>query len=612
MVLGLKGTMSEAELHLIRSRMTAGLQHKAAKGELRQGLPVGFEYDETDAVVLAADEAVRESIATVFRRYAELQSARQVVISMREDGLQLPRRRNGHPRVFWAPASYPAVHDLLTNPCYAGAFVFGRTRTEKSVDANGRVVSRVRTLPRDQWAVLIVDHHPGFISWEQYETNTAMLRSNWRPPRGEGGGAAREGRAVLQGLLRCGKCSRTMQIAYSGLRGNVPRYLCGRARVLYATEKSCQSIGGHRLEQLVLREVFAVLEPAALAATAQALAEAETHHKTRLAAFELTVERARYDADRARRQFDNVDPENRLVARTLERALEDKLGAQRRAENELATQRARRPALLTEQELAWLSRAGADVRAIYHAPTTTARERKQLLRAVISDIVVTVNRDEDRAELRIIWQGGATRELNMPLNKTGQHTKVTDEDVVDLVRKLAANCDDTAIALILAKQGRRTATGLGWTKRHVKSLRDARGIPAYQPTETVSAIGDDADVATINEAERRLGVSRETLYRWLRDGFIIGEQTTPNAPWRIRIDQRLLDKIKPEVPDGWVGLDEAAKILGVSRQTVLHKVQRGDLKAVHVNRGKRKGLRIKVSDDQAGLFDTTDQRSEQC
>jgi DNA invertase Pin-like site-specific DNA recombinase/predicted DNA-binding transcriptional regulator AlpA len=612
LVLGLKGTMSEAELHLIRSRLTAGLQHKAAKGELRQGLPVGFDYDEDDRVVLAADEAVREAISTVFRRYRELRSARQVVISLREDGLLLPRRRNGHPRITWATASYPAVHDLLTNPCYAGAFVYGRTRTEKTIDATGKVVARVRVLPREEWPVLIIDHHPGFISWEQYEHNTALLRANWRPPRGEGGGAAREGRAVLQGLLRCGRCGRIMQIGYSGLRGNVPRYLCGRARVLYATEQNCQSIGGHRLEQLILREVFTVLEPAALAATAQALAEAEAHHRAGLAAFELAVERARYDADRARRQFDNVEPENRLVARTLERALEEKLAAQRRAENNLATQKARRPAVLTEQELAWLSRAGADVRAIYHAPSTTARERKQLLRAVISEVVVTVHRDVEQADLRIIWQGGATQELSMTLNKTGQHTRVTGDDVVDLVRQLAANYTDTAIAVILGKQGRRTATGLTWTKSHVKALRDARGIPAYQPPESVDATGDDAEVVTINEAERRLGVSRETLYRWLRDGFMVGEQPTPNAPWRIRIDRQLLDKIKPEVPEGWVGLNEAANILGVARQTVLHKVQRGELQAVHVNRGKRKGLRIKVFSEQAGLFDTTEQRSEQC
>jgi hypothetical protein len=196
LVLGLKGTMSEAELHLIRSRLTAGLKHKAAKGELRQGLPVSLDYDEDDKVVLCADEAVREAITTVLRRFEELGSARQVLIRLREDGVLLPRRRNGSPRIFWAQATYPEVHDVLTNPAYAGAFVFGRTRTEKRVDPeSGTVYARDRVVPREQWEVLIPDHHRGFIPWETFEANTARLRGNWRRPRELAGG-------------RCGRAGR--------------------------------------------------------------------------------------------------------------------------------------------------------------------------------------------------------------------------------------------------------------------------------------------------------------------------------------------------------------------------------------------------------------------
>jgi hypothetical protein len=182
LVLGLKGTMSEAELHLIRSRLTAGLRHKAARGELRQFLPVGLDYDETGAVVIAPDEAVVEAIATVFRRFAELGTARQVLLSLRGDGLLIPRRPTRTGRVHWAPATYPAVHDFLTNPVYAGAFVFGRTRTEKRIDATGKLVQQTVMLPREQWEVLIPDHHPGFIDWATYEANTARLRENWRAP----------------------------------------------------------------------------------------------------------------------------------------------------------------------------------------------------------------------------------------------------------------------------------------------------------------------------------------------------------------------------------------------------------------------------------------------
>src|SRR6185295_7261149 len=396
-------------------------------------LPVGLDYNEDDKVVLCADAAVREAITTVFRRFDELGSARQVLIRLREDGVLLPRRRNGAKRIIWAQATYPAVHDFLTNPAYAGAFVFGRTRTEKRVDSeSGTVHSRDRLVPREQWEVLIPDHHRGFITWETFEANTARLRGNWRRPRELAGGAVREGRALLQGLLRCGRCGRIMQTSYSGTKGNCPRYVCARATQLYAGERVCQSIGGIRLENTVLDELFTVLEP----------------------------KRARYEADRAQRQFDNVEPENRLVARTLERTLETKLAAVRAAENNLAAQRARRPVALTEQELAWITSAGADVRAVFDAPTTTLRERKQLIRAVINEIAITVHAEERVAELRILWQGGATTEVSMPMTKPGQHLRVTDEATVALVRRLAEHYDDRTIAAILAKQKRRTATGL--------------------------------------------------------------------------------------------------------------------------------------------------------
>ena len=606
LVLGLKGTMSEAELHLIRSRLTEGLRHKAARGELRQGLPVGLDYDENGRVVLTPDEAVAEAIATVYRRFDELGPARQVLLSLREDGLLLPRRRTGSRRISWAPATYPAVHDLLSNPAYAGAFVFGRTRVWKRVDASGKVVSGVRQLPRQQWAVLIPGHHPGFITWEKYEANTTRLRANWRPPRGHGGGAPREGTALLQGLLRCGRCGRIMQTGYSGPKGNSPRYVCARAKQLYGTERGCCSIGGGRLEKTVLAELFTVLEPASLEATAKALAEAEEHHRQRLAAFTLAVERAQYEAGRARRQYDAVEPENRLVARTLERAWEDKLAAVRQAENDLRTQQARRPVALTSQELAWISTAGADVQAVFHAPTTTIPERKQLIRAVITEVVITIHDKERVADLRIIWQGGAVTELSMAMTKIGGHTRTTSEDTVQLVRRLAGHYDDKTIALVLSKQHRRTGTGLTWTKTRIKALRVSRGIPAFQPPQP-QAVGtgeQDVPVVTIAEAEQTLDVTKGTLYRWLRDGFITGEQLTPGAPWRIRLDQQLRDRIQPDVPHGWLPLAQAASTLGVARQTVLHKVQRGELNAVHVNHGRRKGLRIQVKHDQAGLFDT--------
>jgi DNA invertase Pin-like site-specific DNA recombinase len=593
LVLGLKGTMSEAELHLIRSRLTAGLRHKAAKGELRQCLPVGFVHDDLGAIVMDPSESVRAAIATVFRLFDELGTARQVMLAMFEDNLLVPRRPTGSKRVSWAAATYPSIHEFLTNPTYAGAFVFGRTRTEKRLDDKGTLVVRTRMLPRDEWDVLIPDHHPGFITWERYEAIQDELRANWHPPRGDGGGAVREGTALLQGRLRCGRCGRMMQTGYSGTKGNCPRYVCGRGRKLYGAEAVCQSLGGRRLEGRVLDEVFAVLEPAALAATTKALADAEGVAARRLEAFELAVERARFDADRARRQFDATEPENRLVGRTLEAAWEHTLTAVRRAEADLAAQRARRPDTLTAEELDWVTRAGADIRAIFNSSTTTHRERKQLLRCLVAEVVITVRKADRQADVRIIWEGGTATELTMGLTRTGGHFHATDEDLVELVGRLAVSYDDTTIARILGRNNRRTATGLAFTKARVRSLRVAKGIAEFEP-ETVTPPGDNAIVVGISQAGQILGVSKESIYRWLRDGFITGEQLVAGGPWRIRIDNVLRAKVVGDIPPGWVSLDQAATALGTARQTVIDRISRGELKAVHVTRGKRRGLAIDI------------------
>jgi DNA invertase Pin-like site-specific DNA recombinase len=605
LLLGLKGTMSEAELHLLRSRLTEGLRSKAARGELRLNLPAGLDYDDGDRVIIAPDQAVAEAITTVFRRFSELGSARQVVVSLRADELLLPRRHLRTGKITWAEAGYPAVHDILTHPVYAGIFSYGRTRTEKYLGADGKVASRQRRLPRQEWQVMIPDHHPGYISMDTFEANIATLAANKPVPAGNGGGAAREGRAWFQGLMRCGRCGRLMQVNY---RHGAPAYRCGRAQQMYGA-KTCQQVAGRRLEEPVLQAVFAALEPAALAATVQALRDAQARHRQHLAVFERAAERARFEADRARRQYDNVEPENRLVARTLETALEARLNAARIAGHQLAAQQGRRPVTLTEQEAAWITTAGADLRAVFHAPTTTNVQRKQLLRAVIAEIVITASPagsgGERTAGLRIIWQGGASTELTVPLARTGQHSRVTSEDTLDLVRRLAAHYNDTTIAQILGQQGRRTATGLTWTKTHISQLRAYHHIPRYQPAApNVTPGRDDALVVTIAQAGHELGVSTATLYRWLREGFLIGEQLTPGAPWRIRIDQQLRDRITAQAPAGWVTLAAAAQILGIARQTVLHKVQRGELNAIQVTQGRRQGLRIQVEHGHPGLFDT--------
>jgi len=608
LVLGLKGTMSEAELHLLRSRLNEGLRAKAARGELRLTLPAGLDYDDDDHVIITPDEAAREAITCVFRRFGQLGSARQVVVSLRADGLRLPRRDIRTGKIAWAQANYPAVHDILIHPGYAGVFAYGRSKTEKHLNAGGTVITRQRRLPRGQWAVMIPGHHPGYISLEAYDANIARLAANSPAPAGGAGGAAREGGALLQGLLRCGRCGRLMQVAYHS--GGSPAYRCGRANQMYGA-RTCQRVGGRRLHEAVLAELLAALAPASLAATVQAMTDTQAQFRQNLAVFERALERARYEADRALRRYDNVEPENRLVARTMEAALEDKLTAVRTAENQLADQRARRPVTLTEEETAWITTAGADLRAIFQAPATTNAQRKELIRAVITEVTVIVEASagEDgtvrTCKVQIIWQGGASTRLQMPVPASGQHGHATSEDTLDLIRRLAQHYDDTTIAQILGQQHRRTATGLAFRKAHVRALRAYHGIPGYQPPrENVTPGCQDAIVVSIAEAGRQLGVSSATIYRWLRDGFVTGEQLTPGAPWQIRIDQQLRDRVRPQAPDGWLPLGQAAARLGVARQTVLNKVQRGELNAIYLTRGRRKGLRIQAGYGQAGLFDT--------
>ena len=607
LVLGLKGTMSEAELHVLRARLRGGSLHKAAKGELRLPLPAGLEYDEQGLVRITPDEAVADAIATVFLYFDQLASARQVMLRLLEEGRKLPRRGTSDRQVRWTTATYRAIHDILTNPVFAGAYAYGRKRTERRVEG-GVVRERQRRASREEWHVCIEGHHPGYITFERYLANQERLRANWRPPRGEGGGAAREGRALLQGLIRCGRCGRVMQVGYSG-KTLVPNYSCVRGNQLYGT-KRCQSVGGRRIERVVLDAVFEALRPAGIEATLRAIEHTHDEHHARVRSAELELERARIHAERARRQFDACEPENRLVARTLEREWEQRLSDARRAEHSVADIATNRPDPLTEQEIAWCRMAGADLHKVFDAPSTSDRERKQLLRAILAEVVVTVDRASEQhvAELRVVWEGGAITEHSVPLSRTGSHTRCTNQDTIALVRQLAEQYPDKQIAAILARQGRLTGAGNPFTAHNVHGLRSYHKIPAAP----VRATAHDGEMVTIAKAASELDVSTATVHRWLRDGFICGEQITPGAPWQIRLTDELRTRVCEQAPDGWLPLTQAADALGVARQTVLHKVQRGELAAVYVHTGKRKGLRIQVKPDQTGLFENDIREEQQC
>jgi DNA invertase Pin-like site-specific DNA recombinase len=595
LLLGLKGTMSEAELHLIRARLQGGLRNKAARGELKLTLPVGLDRDEDGQITLAVDEQVRDAIGRVFELWRRCGSARQVMAVLVGEEQLLPRRRPGERRVRWARATYPAVHDFLTNPAYAGAFVFGRTRREKTL-GDGRVRCHIRELPLEQWSVCIPDHHPGYVSWDEYQDTRARLRANVRP-RGEGGGAAREGAGLLQGIVRCGRCGRRMQVAYAGTGGKVPRYTCARGRDFHATAGMCQSLGGARLDRAVAAAFLEAVTPAGVRACAEAIGEIEARHTERLAGRRLAVERATFEADRRQRQFDACEPENRLVARTLEARLEESLAALEHEHRALAELEQRQPEPLSPAERDALSRLAGELTRLWDAPSTTPRERKELLRALIGEVIVTVREEPRRACVEIHWEGGACSELTVPLTRRGRETGRTPESTIELIRSLARHHPDDQIAQILNKQRRRTGTGLPFNQSRVASVRERARIPSAPPPDPASQLH------TVERAAHELGVAQTTIYRWLRAGLLGGEQVTAGAPWRIRITDEVRARFVPDIPDGYLPLNEAAKCLGVARQTVLHKVQLGELHAIQVTNGRRNGLRIKVSGETAGLFD---------
>ena len=595
LLLGLKGTMSEAELHLIRARLDGGLRSKAQRGELRMHLAVGFDRDDDGRIVLSADEQVRHAIERVFELWRRLGTARQIVGELLADGQMLPRRRVGERRVRWATANYAAIHDFLTNPSYAGAFVFGRTRQEKRLDAEGNVKVTTIEVPIEEWSVCLPEHHPGYVSWEEYLATRQRLRSNVRP-RGEGGGAAREGGALLQGLLRCGRCGRKMQVAYSGRDGRRVRYACVRGHIFHGTESTCQTLGGGRLDKAIAAMFLEAVTPAGVAATTGAIAELEEQHEARMGGQRLALERATFEAGRAQRQFDACEPENRLVARTLERKLEEALTSVEHEQRALAALEHARPAPLSDHERRALARLARDLPKLWAAKTTSDRERKELLRTLVGEIVVTVRRPENIADVEVFWEGGARSELSVRLIRRGGESLRTDEDTVKLIGRLAVHHPDRQIAAVLNRQGRRTGTGLPFTESRVKHVRQKNAIRAAAPPDP------NANAVTVEHAADELGVSTATIHRWLREGLLPGEQTTPGAPWRIRITDDVRARFVPNIPDGFVPLAEAAQALGVARQTVLHKVQRGELAAVQVTQGRRKGLRIQVSATDAGLF----------
>ena len=600
LLLGLKGTMSEAELHVLRARLNGGIRNKAARGELRRGLPVGFVRGEADGEVrFHPDEAVVTAIRNVFARFAEMGSARRVWLWFRSEGLTFPLQLHARAEIRWVEASYTAIHQVLTNPVYAGAYVYGKTRQETILDSTGARKKRIRFLPRSQWQVFIPEHHPGFIDWQTYEANQQRLAANTRPQPHKGGGAVREGGALLQGLASCGHCGRRLHTHYRG-RNSSPGYHCAGKVLVENRGVYCLNIGGVQIDDAITRAFIAALEPAKLTATLTAAERLEADREATLKQWRLAVERASYEAQRAERRYRAVDPDNRLVARGLEREWEACLKALEAAKSDLARREAARPHTISQQERDRLLALGPDLVSVWNASTTTPRDRKELLRTLLDEAIIKVDRDAFAARLTLRWKGGALTEIDLALPRSRPATIRTDEDTVALLRRLAMHYPDAVIAGILNRQGRTTAYGHRFDRNRVGNLRRHWKIPSFQ--EKPQAAGD---LLTIKQAAGALGVAPSTIHRLLNDGIIAGEQLTPGAPWRIRLTDELKARFNGETSDDFLPMREAMRALGVSRQTVLQRVKCGELEAVHVVHGKQKGLRIKVLAPQSSLFDQT-------
>ena len=601
LLLGLKGTMSEAELHVIRARLLGGIRNKAQRGELRRGLPIGFVWGDADGEVrFDPDEAVTHAVRTVFEKFAETGSARQVWVWFRSQKLLFPSRPHVQAPMRWIPPTYHALHSVLTSPVYAGAYRYGRTRHERYIDKEGRVRKKTRLLPRSEWQVLIQDHHPGFIAWDTYEMNQARLAKNTRPLPHQSGGAIREGAALLQGLATCGRCGRKLKVYYQG-KHSTPGYHCPGSTLVNGRAVYCLRIGGVRIDRAVSDAFLEAVEPAGVEAAIEAERILDADRDAALGQWRLQVERAQYEAQRAERRYRTVEPENRLVARSLEAEWEIRLAELAAAKTELENHQRVHPRLLTEAERAHLRALATDLKVVWSAPSTTDRDRKELLQALLEEVCIAVDRGASNAHLMLRWRGGMITERDVVVWTAPVPAIKTEEDTLDLLRRLAPHYPDAVIAGILNRQGRRSATGERFVANMIGSLRRYRNIPKHQPAEQQP----EGEPVPIAKAADILGVAPSTLHRCLMSGIIVGEQITPGAPWRIRVTDELRARFVEEAPDGFVPIVDAMRLLGVSRQTVLQRVKRGELEAMHVRLGRRKGLRIKVLSEPLPLFEAT-------
>jgi DNA invertase Pin-like site-specific DNA recombinase len=529
LLLGMKGTMSELELSLFRQRSQEALKQKARRGALVLGVAAGYVKVGRDRIEKNPDQRVREALQLVFSKFAEFHSARQVHIWLRDEGIELPvKSRNGEAfGIIWRLPAYNIVHNILTNPIYAGAYAFGRTTSRVRIENGRKHIRRGVHRPMAEWDVLIKDHHEPYISWEEFERNQRVIADN---ATGKGSatvkGAVRCGELLLPGLLRCGHCGRKLHVSYSGKLG---RYNCYGACANHGTAR-CISISGLSIDAAVSTEVLRVLKPLGIDAAVKAIDAQVCETSAAQRQLELSLHQARYEAAHARRQYDAVDPANRLVAGELERRWNDALQTVNRIECEIADITARRPSLLGEQERQQLMQLGADLDRAWSHPAATVTTRKRILRAALNEVVV--RREGAVIDAVLHWQGGdhTALQVKQRLNAGGRHHWPPD-DTISLVRELARLMPDRQIARLLNRCRKSTGHGNGWTQQRVISFRNHHDIAAYRDGERT-----ERGEITLETAAEIIGVCKMTALRMVRRGDIKGRQVCAGAPWVIKAE----------------------------------------------------------------------------
>jgi DNA invertase Pin-like site-specific DNA recombinase len=548
LLLGLSGIMSEAELHQIKVRLHQGERQKAERGELRQPLPAGLVQERGGAIVLNPDEEVQTRLRLVFQLFHDLGSAHAVMRSLRYAGLALPVRplRGPAPHaVVWQPADGSRVLSILKNPAYAGAYVYGRHAQDPGRRRSGSPRSGTVTRAPADWPVCLRDVHPGYISWEEFMANQKRLSDNINRYEAGHRGVPRKGMALLQGIAVCGRCGRRMGLGYSGPHGEYPVYRC-RADKDQRGDPACQEVRALAVDTEVERLVLEALAPDRVALAVAALGELEEETRLLERQWALKRERARYEAERARRQYDAVEPENRLVARSLERAWEERLRTVERVEEEYECWRREQPLALGAAERAEILAVGEDLAAVWFAPTTTPGERKRIVRLVIQEVVLDQKRVAGQVCIRIVWQTGTVSEHRLRRRVQGYDDHAELDRLEQRVRALNAEGRmDGEVAEVLNAEGFVSAHGTAFDHGLVHLLRKRWDIPTVKinGVEPNPARWPDGSYS-VQGAAQALGITAQTVFKWLKRGWLSGHQLARGMPWQVTLEDARLPELR--------------------------------------------------------------------